>query len=340
MATTFNLPYTFSTSVVEPPTGSQLRLDAAFPYTAAAKVWVRTLTNEGVDAFAALMAVPVWSTLYVQDKDDHTAYVRFTTTAAPVDRTSYVEFAVIWEANGIALTNNKAVQLVASPPSVTPSPPPSGGSGRTAWPVPTAPHAGALAVVVLVKSAPIFTRVEAKTRAALDWVDGDPRDAMIDGFVLSAQRAIETETGLVPLLQQIECYLSAFPAGGGALLLPRRPVVSVDEVTWTDGSGVIQHIDPTTLVLDPGTAQTPAWLAVAAGGSWPTGGASFPPSMVRLTVGYADIAALQVAAPELLDAAGVHIAHAANAGRDRFTDANRRDEFCALLNPYQLVTVP
>lgn len=212
-------------------------------------------------------------------------------------------------------------------------------SGGPITPMP-GPSAGALAVVVVVASAPLFSRAEAKTRAGLDWLDGDPRDDVIDGFVRSAQRAIETETGLVPLVQEVECYLGAFPAAGGAILLPRRPVTAVTAVTWTDSGGVVQPIDPTSLILDPGTAQTPARLALGAGGSWPAGSAPFPPITVRLTVGYADVAALQVAAPEVLDAAGLHIAHAANAGRDRFTDANRRDEFCALLNPYQLVTVP
>ena len=63
--------YQFSTATTEPPTGSQLRLDADV-LTGAQKVWVRYLTADGVDAFFALMSSKAGWTISIQDKDDHT----------------------------------------------------------------------------------------------------------------------------------------------------------------------------------------------------------------------------------------------------------------------------
>lgn len=117
-------PYTFSTGVLEPPTGNQLRLNAAHPYTTVTKLWARLLTNDNVDVYYGLMGVDLTSALYVQDTNDHTRVARFQLLTAPVDKVTYVEFAVAWVANSASgFTNNQTVQFVTTSPDVTPPAP-------------------------------------------------------------------------------------------------------------------------------------------------------------------------------------------------------------------------
>src|SRR5262245_6579666 len=106
--------YDFSTTLTEPPTSTQIRFNAAHPYTAVTKVWIRSVNNAGVDMEAALLIIPIGATVYVQDKNDHTLYAKFQTTADPVLETGYVELTVSWVANGGALLNNQAVGVVTA----------------------------------------------------------------------------------------------------------------------------------------------------------------------------------------------------------------------------------
>lgn len=84
-----SLQYQFSASTTEPPTGSQLRLDAEPPL--ATRMWARTSTVDGADATAVLSLVAAGSRLYLQDLDDSTRFARYKTTGAPVDKTDYFE---------------------------------------------------------------------------------------------------------------------------------------------------------------------------------------------------------------------------------------------------------
>lgn len=111
--------YSFSTNTAEPPTGNQARLNAGHPYTTATTLWLQNLNADGVDVHAWLMLVPVGAALYLQDKNDHTLGVHVTTTALPIDKTSYVEFAVAWVANAGALLN-QAIELAVVTDAVIP----------------------------------------------------------------------------------------------------------------------------------------------------------------------------------------------------------------------------
>jgi len=106
------LTYDWSTVITEPPTGSQIRLDAVHPYTAATKAWVRTGTTGGIEVRGILMVITPGSTFYVQNKTNSAQYALLTTTGDPVDKTSYVEFPVEWKNNGTALLNNQNVQFI------------------------------------------------------------------------------------------------------------------------------------------------------------------------------------------------------------------------------------
>lgn len=106
--------YKFSTALVAPPGTNQLRFNAAYPYTAVTKVWMRLETGQGQDVYWGLMLVEAGSALLVQDKNDHTVFGRFRTTAAPVDLGDYIEFSVAWTANGGAAIANNADVLAQS----------------------------------------------------------------------------------------------------------------------------------------------------------------------------------------------------------------------------------
>jgi Collagen triple helix repeat (20 copies) len=103
--------YNFSTNLTAPPATGQARFNATHPYTAVTTVWLSVLTAGDVDIRVALAAQPVGATLYLQDKDDATRFVKFTTTAPGVDQGTYFAFTVTWVANGGALANNANIVL-------------------------------------------------------------------------------------------------------------------------------------------------------------------------------------------------------------------------------------
>lgn len=121
--------YDFSSSVTEPPTSSQIRFDSADPATVT-RLWIRSLTTDGIDAHRLLLAQPVSQAIYVQDKNDHTLASAFTLAAAPVDKSTYVEWPVAFlSTTGAPLLNNQAVLLLAlEPAGVSPTPPTPGMS--------------------------------------------------------------------------------------------------------------------------------------------------------------------------------------------------------------------
>ena len=130
------LLFDFSAATVEPPTSSQVRFDAA-AYADVSKVWCRNLTTHGMDAHELLARLPLHSTIYVQDKNDHTVFARFGLLAAPVDKIDYVEWPVVlFDSGGAGLFNNQAViVMVAIPADVNPAPAPTpGGAARLITP--------------------------------------------------------------------------------------------------------------------------------------------------------------------------------------------------------------
>jgi len=122
--------FDFSDQTVEPPTSSQLRLDAAAPYAVVSRTWWRLITNDGIDVYQVLMSTPVGSHLYVQDKNDHTAFVQMATTAAGVDKGTYVELPVTWIDGSGALNNNQQLYCAFFSPITAPVQP---------WPFPPGP---------------------------------------------------------------------------------------------------------------------------------------------------------------------------------------------------------
>jgi len=105
--------YDYSSTTTAPPASTTVRFDGAGPYTAVTKVWLHTQTNDGRDVYIGLMNTDLGTRVTIQDKNDHTIYATFTLTGAPVDHTTYVEWPVVYAANGGAsLFNNQAVLVM------------------------------------------------------------------------------------------------------------------------------------------------------------------------------------------------------------------------------------
>lgn len=161
------LLYDFSSLTVEPPTSNQVRVNADAPYTAASKLWLRNVTADGFDVHAFLLTVAIGTSLYLQDKNDHTQYATFDTTAAPVDKTDYVELPVTWTGNGAALSNNQQMLVAAIAPN---------GGG------PPGPH----------PTAALVTLQEFKDHLGVTTPAGDPGDPALS-LKLAAAEAVVTE---------------------------------------------------------------------------------------------------------------------------------------------------
>jgi len=82
-----------------------------YPHTGATKMWLRFVSADGQDLYWGIMLITPGATLLLQDKDEHTRYVRFTTLDVPIDKGLYAEFPVEWQANGAAINTAQQVFL-------------------------------------------------------------------------------------------------------------------------------------------------------------------------------------------------------------------------------------
>jgi len=157
--------YTFGTATTEPPSNQTVRFNAAHPYTAVTKVWVDYHNANSEDLYFGWMGVAVGSTLLVQDKDNHAQFAEFTTTAAPIDKGTYAELAVVWKTNGTALASQDCLVRTTSPAVPTThhaTHEPGGADALTALSATvltsgTLPDARLSATVALRNAANIFT---------------------------------------------------------------------------------------------------------------------------------------------------------------------------------------
>lgn len=96
-------------------------------------------------------------------------------------------------------------------------------------------------------------------------VDGSDEDALISRLISAAREQCEQELDRSVAQQTLMLMLDAFP--GGAVLLPRGPVISVSSVQYTDAAGAAQTISGANYAIDDG--QVDAWLLPAYGYDWP-----------------------------------------------------------------------
>jgi hypothetical protein len=112
--------YSYSTTTSPPPASGQVRLDQPFAtVTAVTKLWAAALTSDGRDILNLLMATADGSVVYVQDKNDSTAYARMETTGPPVEGPSHVELPVTHVEHGGPISANQQAILVLAGAGVT-----------------------------------------------------------------------------------------------------------------------------------------------------------------------------------------------------------------------------
>jgi len=119
------LPYTYSPQTTGAPANGQLRLDDVGLLALTIRISLRTA--DGFDAFYVLNDLPVGTSLFIQDKNDHTAALLFHTTGAPTVIDDYVEVAIEGD-SGSNLANNQSAMLVIQTPegdAPTPTPQPA-----------------------------------------------------------------------------------------------------------------------------------------------------------------------------------------------------------------------
>jgi uncharacterized phiE125 gp8 family phage protein len=181
---------------------------------------------------------------------------------------------------------------------------------------PRAPHA--VSIVVAPPGVEPLTLDQAKLRAGLDWIAGDPRDALMTDFIKAARSKVEKDTGLALLEQTRDVYLDGFPGYGyDPIRLPpqSRPLQEVLSVSTIDTAGATNVLAGANYVVDLVSGR----IGLAYGAAWPTDLRPFQPVVIRIRSGYADVAALSADAPLLIHAVGLLVAHYATAGRDLAT---------------------
>lgn len=158
-------------------------------------------------------------------------------------------------------------------------------------------------------STPAVTLDEAKAQLR---VEDTASDALIEGLIEAATRAVEDGTGRALAPAQYDLSLDGFPyslppgfpAGSPygypfgyrpqvtprlfldvGITIPLAPLVSVDSVKYVDPDGTTQTIDPSLYRIVPGQ---PAHVVPAFGQSWPAADMAPGVVTVRFTAGYQD----------------------------------------------------
>jgi uncharacterized phiE125 gp8 family phage protein len=173
--------------------------------------------------------------------------------------------------------------------------------------------AGAGGTLTRTIAAEPLTLAQGKLRAGFDWADGDPRDALMQGFIAMARSQVQRDTGVVPLFTMYDVFFDAL-SFYTPIELPWRPVPSVTSLEWIDSAGARHTLDATDYTLDPGS-DTPlaARVALSTTAEWPTDLRSFQPWVMRLVAGWPSVAVIP---PWFVHATGLLTAHYATLGRD------------------------
>jgi len=200
--------------------------------------------------------------------------------------------------------------------------------------------AGAGGTLTLTTAVEPLTLTEGKQLAGLDWVDGDPRDALMRRFLTMARSQVQQDTGVVPRLRTYDVFFDALPLGRVPIVLPWRPVPSIVSISSIDASDVVQTLGVDQYTLDPSSEQpTPARVALSSLGAWPTDLRSFQPYVLRIVAGYPSVALIP---PWFTFAMGLLAAHYATVGRDLTTAGSVSTTpygYDEAIAPYRLVTV-
>jgi uncharacterized phiE125 gp8 family phage protein len=113
-------------------------------------------------------------------------------------------------------------------------------------------------------------------------------DDEITGWIETAREFVEDEIGIVLVDTQYDLVLDRFPGGRGEILIPRHPLVSVDQIAYVDAAGDEQTIDGGLYEWD--VSREPGRVYPAYGETWPPTLIHPRAVAVRFTAGYGDAA--------------------------------------------------
>lgn len=164
-----------------------------------------------------------------------------------------------------------------------------------------------LVVVVEGPSEEPFTLAEAELVAGVDWAEGDPREPLMIGWMAAARSKVEQDTSLPLLTQTLDLYVTGAAPPAITLVRPPGRLQAVTSVHYTDSTGLALPVDPALYRVDLARGQ----ILLVSGGAWPG-----PALTIRFVGGWASPEALRAAAPLLVHAVGLLLAHAATLGRD------------------------
>ena len=161
-------------------------------------------------------------------------------------------------------------------------------------------------VAVVTPPAPIITLARAKSQLQ---VEHSAQDDVISGYVAAATQFLDGPDGYLrrSIGQQVlAATVYDFPIcgrPGDGLVLPYPPVQGVNDITYTDASGAVVHVDPDAYELT-----TDGRLRLTYGQSWPCRRGRLDPITITFTAGY-----LVVPAP-ILTAILLHVTAMFDAG--------------------------
>lgn len=110
-------------------------------------------------------------------------------------------------------------------------------------------------------------------------------DTLIDTYIATARQYFAQQTGVEPIDTVREVRMDAFPTR--YIELPRRPLIEVVSVSYTDADDVLQTLAVDTEYLVGGVGQPrPGVISVLSGASWPTPKDAFGSVAIRYRAGY------------------------------------------------------
>lgn len=171
------------------------------------------------------------------------------------------------------------------------------------WPDPKPTIRAKLAAPIVAEP---LTLDEGKLRAGLDWIDGDPRDALMNDFIAAARAQVEADTGIAVPEQSRDLLFDWIPAFVPWRDLPPQstPLTSVTSVSAVDSTGTTTPLDAaayTVTLTNDGLAITIL-----------TPPADVQRYVVRVVAGFA----VDAIPPSLRQAVGLLTSHYATVGRD------------------------
>lgn len=91
--------WNFVVTITAPPTTGQVRMNSNNQKNATL-LWLHNITSNGIDATFRLAVLKVGDVIRLTTNSDATKWNEYTVSAAPVNRTTYWEYPVLWQAGG------------------------------------------------------------------------------------------------------------------------------------------------------------------------------------------------------------------------------------------------